>query len=98
MGKSKIKSKSRLQAELKVLNAKKRNGLIQLFGAIVLAIIVVLIKTTLESYGVEWATNNVVNMIFYLLLIVMAAVAGLGGRKWSKSRREADDILVRLNR
>ncbi len=69
-----------------------------MIGAIVLVIVLMIVKTYLESIGVEWATDSTVNIVFYVFILCMAGVAGYGGRSWSVTGSKMRELAEKINR
>ncbi|WP_165056110.1 MULTISPECIES: hypothetical protein [unclassified Adlercreutzia] len=97
MGHGKNK-KQRMVAQLDELELKKRSGLIRVLAAIVVFVVVTAVKQALIQQGVELASHMVANMLFYLMVLVLAGVAGFGARDWSRASNEISAIRAKLGR
>lgn len=97
MGRGKNK-KQRMAAQLDELELKKRSGLIRVLIAIVVFVVVTAVKQVLIMEGVELASHMVANMLFYIMVLVLAGVAGFGARDWSRANNEIKAIRAKLSR
>ena len=97
MGRGKNK-KQRMAAQLDELELKKRSGLIRVLIAIVVFVVVTAVKQVLIMEGVELASHMVANMLFYIMVLVLAGVAGFGARDWSRANNEIMVIRAKLSR
>ncbi|WP_165061469.1 MULTISPECIES: hypothetical protein [unclassified Adlercreutzia] len=87
------KNKAKIKQQIYELKLKKRNGFMRCIAAIVGFAVLIVIKISLSSNGVEWASTTVANAIFFIMALVAAGFAGLGSRDW----RHARDEILALN-
>ncbi len=89
------KSKGRRAQRIQELEVKKRAGFIQVVAAVVIMVVLILIKTTFATMGVEWANTQFANSTIFACAIIAAGFAGYGSRKWSRARKELDSLSSR---
>ena len=90
--------KQRLQAQLEECELKKRSGIIRVVASVVFFVVVTAIKQFAIVQGVELASHMVVNMAFYIFVLVLAGVAGFGARDWSRASNEIRAIRAKLSK
>ena len=90
--------KQRLQAQLEECELKKRSGIIRVVASIVFFVVVTAIKQFAIVPGVALASHMVVNMVFYVFVLVLAGVAGFGARDWSRASNEIRAIQAKLGK
>lgn len=96
MGHGKSKGQRRIEQQIDELEIKKRSGLVRMVFAIVFFAALIVVKTGLVNAGVAWANDMYVNMVFFALAVVFAAVAGLGSRAWSVSSRKIKALRAQM--
>lgn len=90
--------KQRLQAQLQECELKKRSGIIRVVASIVAFVVVTAVKQAAIAAGIELASHMVVNMAFYVFVLVLAGVAGFGARDWSRASNEMRAIQAKLGK
>ena len=88
--------KQRLEAELVEQEAKRRGGLIKLIVSIGGFVVLLIVRQYFASAGAEWVSNPIVSFSFFVLAVVAAAVAGLGGRDFARARARINQIYRQL--
>ncbi len=95
MGRSSTKKKRLLERKAE-LDVKRRNGLVRVIAAIVIFVVAASIKTAAATSGAAWATNAMVNMGFFMGVLVLAGVAGYGSRDYRRASNEIRAIEEKL--
>lgn len=89
------KKEQRQQAQIAELEIKKRNGMMRAVAAFVVLFVLIFIKTSLTSAGVEWANSQIANMGIFVIAIVAAGFCGIGTRDWNRARKALDAIYAK---
>lgn len=93
-----VQKKKRIQHEIEMLKIKRRNGIMRVVAAIVIFIVVTAVKEAAVFQGVAIASDMIVNALFFAMVVVLAAVAGLGSRDYVRANNEIRALEQKIGR
>ena len=91
MGRS-AKKQARIEQQIAELDLARHNGLMRCIASIVCFTVLIIVKLSLTTAGVEWANTVWANGALFVLALVAAGFAGIGSRDWRRAKTEMEGL------
>ena len=93
---SKRMSQREIRNRITELRIIKRSGMIRAVAAFVGMAAIIAVYLTFQYQGAAWANSMIGSMILFICALVAAGIAGLGTRRWKRSKDEIEELQKKL--